>query len=61
MMEKVYTNQEEIDKKYALFNIPQYAVPKYENAIEFSKGIKKCSILQNYNTTYSTSTNFNNK
>lgn len=58
-MKKEYIVQEEIDKKYALFNIPQYAIPKYENAVEFSKDIKKCGILQNYNTTYSTSTNFN--
>lgn len=54
-------SQEDINKKYSLFKIPKQAVPYYDNPNDFAKIYRKCSVLQNYNSTYSASTNYNYK
>lgn len=47
--------QEEINEKYELFHIPKHAIPHYSSPQVFSEKFKKCSVLQDYNVTYSTS------
>lgn len=54
-------SQEEINESYTLFGIPEYAIPHYENAIEFSERFEQCSVLQDINVTYSTSVNITEK
>lgn len=48
-------SQEEINENYSMFDIPEFAVPHYENANKFSEKFEKCSVLQEYNVTYSAS------
>lgn len=58
-VERQNIHLKEIEEKYQLFEIPQHLTPPYDNTHDFAKNFEKCSILKNYATTYSASTNSN--
>ena len=45
--------QEEINRTYKMFNIPENEVPVYTNAYDFASGFKKFTLLKYVNVTYS--------
>lgn len=48
-------DQKEINEKYSLFNIPQNAIPEYNNPDDFTKRFQICSVLETVNSTYGSS------
>ena len=45
--------QEEIDKAYEMFAIPESERPVYKNAFDFASGFKKFTLLKDFDVTYS--------
>ena len=45
--------QEEINRAYKMFNIPENEMPVYTNAYDFAAGFKKFTLLKESNVTYS--------
>lgn len=46
-------DQRSINKAYKMFNIPTDSIPVYTDAQNFSKNFKKCSVLKDVNSSYS--------
>ena len=51
--EVIFMNQEEINAKYNLFNIPKEFIPDYKNPYDFSRDLQKCTLLKSEDIRYS--------